>query len=455
MSNEIIEKIKAGESETMEFKPSSSQIKDIVETVSAFSNRKGGLIVIGVKDDGQLTGIDIGRKTIESLANKIKQNTDPKIYPSIFVEKISGMNIIIIQVEENKSKPVFAFDRVYKRVGKSNHRVSSEEIRKMALERKKIYWDGLICEAATLEDIDWKFIEESFIPLYEKISEKKIEGKPVDLLKSLTCIKKDKPTNAGILLFGKNPQTFFMNAYIALARYKWKEVYGEKLDYKEFLGNLFQQIDNCNNYIVEHTTLMSRLTPGEVRRRDIPEYGGFSVRELTTNAICHRDYEDQGGKIIIKMFDDRIEFYSIGGLPEWITPENIISEQYSRNPTITKVLAKVEYIEELGEGWDKIINEHKGHPLNPKMPKIKSSKNSTLVSLFSTKEKFEEERHILNKRQREIVEHIKKNGSITTSECASLLKISNDTSLRELSKLRSLGLIDKKGVGRGIYYVIK
>ena len=93
--------------------------------------------------------------------------------------------------------------------------------------------------------------------------------------------------------------------------------------------------------------------------------------------------------------------------------------------------------------------------LNPKMPEIKSSKNSTLVTLFSTKGKFEEEKYALNKRQREIIEYIKKNGRITTSECASLLKVSNDTSLRELSKLKSLGLIDKKSVGRGVYYVIK
>jgi len=109
----------------------------------------------------------------------------------------------------------------------------------------------------------------------------------------------------------------------------------------------------------------------------------------------------------------------------------------------------------VAEGWDKIIKEHKEHPLNPKMPEIKSTKNSTLVTLFSTKEKFEEEKYILNRRQREIIDYIKKNGRITTNECAGLLKVSNDTSLRELSSLKFLGLIDKKGAGRGTYYVIK
>jgi len=63
----------------------------------------------------------------------------------------------------------------------------------------------------------------------------------------------------------KNPQNFFINAYIALGRYKGKEVSEEKLDYKEFTGNSFQQIDTCNNYLVEHIALMSKLVPGEVR----------------------------------------------------------------------------------------------------------------------------------------------------------------------------------------------
>jgi len=271
----------------------------------------------------------------------------------------------------------------------------------------------------------------------------------------LRVIKKDKPTNAGILLFGKDPSNFFSHAHIALGRYRGIAIGGEKLDYKEFKGNLFEQIDNCANYIVEHTALMSRLIPGEVQRTDIPEYGLFSVRELVTNAICHRDYEERGGKIIIKMFDDRIEFYNIGGLPAGITPKNITQEQFSRNPTIASVLARVKYIEELGEGWDKIIEEHREHPLHPEKPRIQSSENSILVTLFSTKEKFEKDKYDLTKRQRDIIGYIKRNGRINTSECASLLKASNDTSLRELTRLRSLGIIDRKGVGKGTYYIFK
>ena len=118
-----------------------------------FQIQRGGTLIIGVSDKGEVLGADIGERTIENLANKIKQNTDPAIYPSISVENVEGKNIIVIEVRESKSKPVFAFDKVYKRVGKSNQRVSSGEIRKMALEGKKIYWDERICEDKGLLEV--------------------------------------------------------------------------------------------------------------------------------------------------------------------------------------------------------------------------------------------------------------------------------------------------------------
>ncbi len=100
-----------------------------------------------------------------------------------------------------------------------------------------------------------------------------------------------------------------------------EEVGAERLDYKEFDGNLFKQIDECNKYLKEHISIMSRLHPYQIQREDI-------------------------------------------------TPNNITEKQFSRNPVIAKVLAKVRYIEELGEGWDKIIKEHREHPLKPHFPKI-------------------------------------------------------------------------------------
>jgi len=454
---ELTKLIKKGESETLEFKPSLSQKDNICKAVSAFSNTKGGTILIGVSDGGRVSGLDVGRKTLEDLAGYVKGNTDPSIFPSIKQIEINNNKIIAITVEESKEKPVFFKDKAYKRVGKSTHRISASEIIKLAKESgEKVYWDEQVCEGVTLGDIDWRFVKEFFIPRYETVTGTKVVSEPENLLEKLECIKNRKPTNAGILLFGKNPQQFFRNAYIALARYK-KGIGTERFDYKEFDENILQQIDNCDGYIKEHMALMSRQHPMKVEREDIPEYPLFSVRELVTNAVCHRDYAEQRTKIIIKMFDDSIEFYNPGGLIEDITAENIAEKQYSRNPIIAKVLSKIRYIEELGEGWNKILKEHKNHPLKPKRPRISADRSSMLVALFSTKEKFEEKKEslILNERQKYIIETIRSQGFIKSMDIQKKFDVTRDTANRDLNHLIKLKLIKRQGMGKSITYTQK
>ncbi len=449
------ELIQGGESAELEFKKSLSLSESIGKTISSFSNASGGTLIIGVTDSGEIKGVHIGKNTLEQLANRIKQHTDPKIYPSIDTENIDEKDILIIEVKESQEKPVFYRNNAYKRVGKSTHKLNSSEIRKLAKNSgEKTSWDEQICEEATLEDIDWTFVEETFIPLYEEATEKETAGKPKDILRSLGCIKDTKITNGGILLFGNDPQQFFKNSYIALARYSGEEVGTRRLDYKEFRGNLFQQIDKCNEYLSEHIAVMSRLHPGEIRREDIPEYGRFSIRELLTNAVCHRNYSDQGSKVIIKMFSNSIEFYNLGGLSKGITADNITFKQYSRNPIIAKVLAKVEYIEELGEGWDKIIKEHEEHPLSPELPKIESDEHSTTVTIFSTKEKFEEEKEVeLNERQEKALKYLEEHGKITNREYRDINPgISDRTALRDLEELKEKNIVVRKGAGRKTHY---
>jgi len=365
--------------------------------------------------------------------------------------------VIVIEVKESSQKPHLAFGKAFKRVGKSTIRMSRDEFERTILEKREgeLRFDSQICKGASLEDIDWDFVKDFFMPRYEVMTGAKLTGDAKELLEALVCVKENKPTKAGVLLFGKNPQRFFMNAYIALARYRGKEVGIERFDYKEFDGNLFQQIDDCDRYIKEHIAVMSRLLPHRVEREDIPEYPPFSLRELVVNAVCHRDYSELGSKVIIKIFEDHIEFYNPGGLPKGITPKNILRKQFSRNPIIAKVLSKVRYIEELGEGWDKIIKEHKEHPLKPSMPQIIADEYSLGVNIFSTKEKFERETIELNERQRKALEFIEKRGRITNKDYRRLFpEITDRTVLNDLSELVNKGVIKRMGKTKGAYYII-
>ena len=144
------------ESETLEFKKSVGEWKEIVETVSAFSNTGGGEILVGINNNGEVKGIEIGKNTFEDLTNKIKENTDPKIFPHITRKVIDDKSIIIIEVKESFDHLVLAFGRPYKRVGKSTVRMSKDEYERLILEKHKdkLQFDNQLCKEASLEDID-------------------------------------------------------------------------------------------------------------------------------------------------------------------------------------------------------------------------------------------------------------------------------------------------------------
>jgi len=143
--------VKEGESQRVEFKRSLRLKNDIGKTISALANTDGGIILIGVSDEGEILGVDIGRKSVEDLANWVKENTDPQIYPDIRVHQVEGKKIVEISVKESGEKPVFFKDRAFQRVGKTNQRISASKIRELAKqERAKLHWDERICEDATL-----------------------------------------------------------------------------------------------------------------------------------------------------------------------------------------------------------------------------------------------------------------------------------------------------------------
>ena len=115
------------ESETIEYKKSVGEWKEIIETISAFSNTRGGEILVGINNSGEVKGVEIGKTTLEDLTNKIKENTDPEIYPRITKKVIDGKSIVIIEIKESSDHLVLAFGRPYKRVGKSTVRMSKDE----------------------------------------------------------------------------------------------------------------------------------------------------------------------------------------------------------------------------------------------------------------------------------------------------------------------------------------
>ncbi len=151
---EVLQLIQQGESETLELKRSLGELREVVETTGAFANAFGGAILVGVSRQKEIIGVTIGTDTLESLANAIKQNTDPAVLPSISTLQVEGKRVIVLRIDESSVKPVLAYGRPFKRVGRSNHRLSSSEVSKLVLESTSASWDAGIVEGIDLSFID-------------------------------------------------------------------------------------------------------------------------------------------------------------------------------------------------------------------------------------------------------------------------------------------------------------
>jgi len=249
----IEELIEKGESQNLEFKESLKLKEEIGETVSAFSNSGGGAVIVGVSDGGGVFGVDIGKNTVEELANYIKRNTDPQVFPSVKILERGGKNVVLVEVTESAEKPVFFKNHAYKRVGKTNQGISSSELRKLAKESGgKVYWDEQICEDASLDDIS----EEKIRQFLRKAKyERRLEIDPDILVKEalerLSLIKGDKLTNAAILLFGKEPQKFFLQTKLRCARYKGTTPI-TFIDLKIIEGDIIDQVEEAENFVLSH-----------------------------------------------------------------------------------------------------------------------------------------------------------------------------------------------------------
>ena len=246
-----------------------------------------------------------------------------------------------------------------------------------------------------------------------------------------------------------------MKSYITIVRYPDVKVTDTHIDSKEFYGNLFDQIDGADKYIREHTQVVSKIPKLGLRRKDIPVYPYFAIRELIVNAVAHRNYSLYGSRILISIFKDRIEFFSLGSFPKGITPENIVNARFSRNPVIARIFHDLEYIGEYGDGIDRLLEEVKNHPLKPKIPKFVDIKSAVIVTLYNLEiGMFEFEVLDLNERQKKALQYIKKYGKIDNNKYQTLSGTTKPTATRDLQELTKREILIQV-VKRGEAHIIR
>ena len=448
--------ISQGETETLEFKKSTGEWKEIIETISAFANTRGGKITIGVSRSGRPVGVEIGKDTIERFTNNVSQNTDPKIHPRIITEKINNKSLLIIDVKESSDHLVLSFGRPFKRVGKSTRRMSKDEYERLILEKHKerLQFDNQICKGSTLKDID----EEKVKWFLEKAKvERNLGVEPnvsvKEILQKLDLLKESKPTNAAILLFGKNPQGFFVQTEVRCARFKGNKPVKPFIDMKVFEGNIIGQAAKALGFILEHIPMKVYLI-GRPEREERYEYPPDALREGIINAICHRDYKSVG-HIQIRIFDDRIEIWNPGLLPEPLTLDDLKKKHKSipRNPLIARCFFLIKFIEQWGTGTNDMINICLDYGLEePLFEYITGDFAVTFKGTALTERKMDELG--LNPRQKRAIDYIKEKDSITTKEYTEMNEVSERTARNDIADLCEKKVLKRTGATTSIRYVL-
>jgi ATP-dependent DNA helicase RecG len=423
------------ESETLELKTSLSEKEEILQTISAFSNKRGGKLLVGVEPSGKVVGVTIGKNTIENLAVDIKHYTDPKVFPNIFLKRIDSKDVIEISVPEYPIKPVFVKDKVFIRVGKSNQRASAEKIRSFINEQRIRKWDSE-SSSAKLSDISPAKIK-SFIKRYEEERDVTLaDSKSTEsIIKKLKLLKGKKPTNAAVLLFSKEPQSHFYNSLVRCARFKGAEAI-DFLDMQDVEGTLIEQVPSVLSFIRKHLNIAASIK-GKLERVDVWEIPRDALREAIINAICHRDYESTAN-VQVRIFNDRLEIWNPGLLPDNISIAELkkVHPSVPRNESIARCFYMIKYIEQWGTGTNRIVNLCKEAGI--KEPEFKESGGSFIIVFPRIIEKVTPLQINLPRTQKRILDYLSGVEQASSTEIADSLKINRSTVQRNLKSLSSL-----------------
>ena len=292
---EIQQLLQNGESECVEFKKSTSLLREGIETLCAFANHKGGYLFFGVQDDGAILGQQVSDDTLKNIANAVKLNTDPKLYPAIEKVDIEGKICVLVTIEESPLKPHLAYGRAYIRVGTSNQKLDRERYEYLLQQRFNGYgFDHQIQPGATLDDIDtetlYQFLETA--NAVRNLNENLLLP-PDMILQKLDLIDGHSARygikKAALLLFGKQPQKFFPHHFeIKCGKFTGDSGYDEMMNEQEFKQNLIQTFPAALSFMLD--SIEKTLRKGNIHHQKTYEFPVPVLREALVNMIAHRDY---------------------------------------------------------------------------------------------------------------------------------------------------------------------
>lgn len=453
----------------------------LAENIVAFANTEGGTIVVGVNADDIPTPVLPAKVEVERALGQVDHLYNPPIVfdsceavrlPRSAQPVISGGNVAnnpasdellmpgyAIRVPRSTELHALADGRVLIRSGAVNRPLGGQEILRLASAKNTGDFETEALPGATMDDFNRALIDE-YLERRAERAKRVHSGQINQLLAEIGAITADgKPTVCGLLLFSDYPQRWLPQSSVVFVRFLGTTPRGERglagyIRREEITGALPRLIESAWNLVWSEMAI-SAVVKG-LEREETFEYPQFAVREALVNAICHRDYRLRGRRIEVRMFSDRLEVISPGGLPGFITVENIKDEHFSRNPRLVGGLFHWGYIEELGLGIDRMLEvmEQAGH--SP--PRFDARPYSFAVALHNERIRplIPDWARDTNHRQARALQYVRDRGSITNREFRRLIgSVSAETLRQDLASLVEKGLLNRVGANKGTRYTLR
>ena len=316
-------------------------------------------------------------------------------------------------------------------------------------------FDGSACDGATLRDIDKSRVT-AFVETAEAVGRLKLKGSraPKAVLQNFNLLRDGRPTNAAILLFGKNPRRFFNNIQVHCLHFHGTEKRKPIASQQPYEGSLIEVIDDAVEFVLGK---IDRRVGTHAQSTQAPvtfEIPRAVILEAIVNAVAHRNY-DHNGFVQVIVFADRIEVWNPGELPPGLTPELLRKPHgpIPRNPLIAEPLFRIRYAEKVGTGTTDMIADCRAAGLpEPDFEQRGPHFVTILWRDWLTTEVLAGLN--LNERQLQAVAFVKKNGRITNSEYQQLTGSTRKTAARDLLNLVEKGILVRLGAKRGSHYML-
>lgn len=367
---ELAALIREGEGRELEFKRSTGELREAMQTLCAFLNCAGGSVIVGVRPDGRIEGQQVSDQTLREIAEAAGRFEPPA---DVCIERLRvdpGHDVIVLGVESRPDVLPATYDgRPYERVGSTTRKMPQAKYERLLLSRAhgRRRWENELAPDTSLRDLDRAEI-------HRIVEAARAAGRLVspvgrgvtEILDRLGVRRDGKLLQAAIVLFGKRFLPDYPQCELRLARFRGRDK-AEFLDQKQLKGSAFKLLEEALVFCQRHLPLPGLVEPGRPERVDRPLIPPDALREILVNALIHRDYAIAGGAVSLAIFDDRLEIWSTGTFPVGITPRMLARSHPSlpRNPIIAEVFHRAGLIERWGRGTNRVIEMCRAASIQP------------------------------------------------------------------------------------------